>query len=78
MYDRFSDRTIECIIRAQDEARGLGQNQVGTEHLLLSISMEAHSNASITLMSVPRPWQPGEIDYVQRFADKLGEALGKR
>jgi Clp amino terminal domain, pathogenicity island component len=37
MFDRFSDDTREVMILAQDEARDLGHDHIGTEHLLLGL-----------------------------------------
>ncbi len=41
MFDKFTDRARKVIMSlAQDEARGLGQMYVGTEHLLLALIKE--------------------------------------
>ena len=37
MFERFTDRARRVIVRAQDEARGLQHNYIGTEHLLLGL-----------------------------------------
>lgn len=37
MFDRFTDNAIKVVIRAQEEARRLGHNYVGTEQILLGL-----------------------------------------
>jgi ATP-dependent Clp protease ATP-binding subunit ClpA len=40
MFERFTDSARECVVRAQEEARGLGHHYIGTEHLLAALSRE--------------------------------------
>jgi len=40
MFQRFTDRARRTVVFAQDEARGLNHNWIGTEHLLLAIIRE--------------------------------------
>ena len=37
MFERFTNRARHVIVLAQEEARGLGHNYIGTEHLLLGL-----------------------------------------
>lgn len=37
MFDRFSERSAQVFVDAQNEAKELGHSYVGTEHILLSI-----------------------------------------
>ncbi len=37
MFERFTDRARQVVVLAQAEARGLGHDWVGTEHLLLGL-----------------------------------------
>ena len=37
MFDRFTERARNVVALAQEEARGLGHNYIGTEHLLLGL-----------------------------------------
>ncbi len=59
MYGRFTERAQRALAMAQEEARNLGQNYVGTEHLLLgllrdpgSVATRALGNAAITADAV--------------------------
>lgn len=37
MFERFTDRAREVVVRSQSEARSLGHSYIGTEHLLLGL-----------------------------------------
>jgi len=37
VFERFTDRARQVVVLAQDEARGLRHNYIGTEHLLLGL-----------------------------------------
>jgi ATP-dependent Clp protease ATP-binding subunit ClpC len=37
MFERFTDRARRTVVLAQDEARGLQHNYIGTEHILLGL-----------------------------------------
>ena len=37
MFERFTEKARKVVVKAQDEARFLKQNYIGTEHLLLGI-----------------------------------------
>ena len=41
MFERFSDEAREVVVLAQDEARELRHNYIGTEHLLLGLLRQA-------------------------------------
>ena len=40
MFERFSDRARHVVLLAQDEARALKHNYIGTEHILLGLFRE--------------------------------------
>jgi ATP-dependent Clp protease ATP-binding subunit ClpC len=37
MFERFTDRARRAVVRAQEEARMLGHNYIGPEHVLLGL-----------------------------------------
>ena len=37
MFERFTDRARRVVVIAQEEARGLQHNYIGTEHILLGL-----------------------------------------
>ncbi len=52
MFDRFTDRARRVIVLAQDEARMLNHNYIGTEHLLLGLIHEGEGVAAKALESM--------------------------
>jgi ATP-dependent Clp protease ATP-binding subunit ClpA len=51
MFERFTDGARQVIVLAQDEARTLGHNYIGVEHLLLGLLREESGAASPILRS---------------------------
>ncbi len=49
MFERFDQRARRVVVRAQEEARTLNSNRVGTGHILLSIVREDKGVAAETL-----------------------------
>ncbi len=49
MFGRFTERAQRAILLAQEEAKGLKHNYVGTEHLLLGLISEAQGVAALAL-----------------------------
>jgi len=52
MFERFTDRARQVIVLAQDEARTLMHNYIGTEHILLGLLREEEGLAAIALRSL--------------------------
>ncbi len=51
MFERFSDGARQVIFLAQEEARTLGHNYIGVEHILLGLLREESGAASAVLRS---------------------------
>jgi len=49
MFERFTERARHVVVLAQDEARGLQHNYIGTEHLLLGLLREEEGIAARVL-----------------------------
>ncbi len=49
MFERFTDRARRVVILAQDEARAMNHNYVGTEHILLGLIHEGEGIAAKAL-----------------------------
>lgn len=49
MFERFTDKARKVVMHAQEEARGLDHNYIGTEHLLLGLLLEKEGLASRVL-----------------------------
>jgi ATP-dependent Clp protease ATP-binding subunit ClpA len=52
MFERFTDRARRVIVLAQEEARLLNHNSIGTEHLLLGLAHEGQGVAAKALESL--------------------------
>ena len=52
MFERFTDRARRVVVLAQEEARMLNHNYIGTEHLLLGLVHEGEGIASRALESL--------------------------
>ena len=52
MFERFTDRARRVVVFAQDEARGLNHNWIGTEQLLLAVIREGHGVGAKALESM--------------------------
>jgi ATP-dependent Clp protease ATP-binding subunit ClpA len=52
MFERFTDRARRVVVLAQDEARMLNHNYIGTEHVLLGLLHEGDGVAAKALESL--------------------------
>jgi ATP-dependent Clp protease ATP-binding subunit ClpC len=52
VFERFTERARQVVVLAQDEARGLRHNFIGTEHLLLGLLREEEGIAARVLESL--------------------------
>jgi ATP-dependent Clp protease ATP-binding subunit ClpC len=56
MFERFTDQAWRVVVLAEEEARRLDHNWIGTEHLLLGLIREGDGMAAQVLVS---PWLAG-------------------
>jgi ATP-dependent Clp protease ATP-binding subunit ClpC len=52
VFERFTERARQVVVLAQDEARALRHNYIGTEHLLLGLLREEEGLAARVLESL--------------------------
>jgi ATP-dependent Clp protease ATP-binding subunit ClpC len=52
MFERFTDRARRVVVEAQDEARTLNHNYMGTEHILLGLIHEGQGTGAKALESL--------------------------
>ncbi len=69
MFDRFTDRARRVIVLAQDEARMLNHNYIGTEHLLLGLIHEGEGVAAKALESLGIT--------LEKVRDQVEEVIGQ-
>jgi len=51
MFERFTDQSRRAVVLAQEEARRLGHDYIGTEHLLAGLRLEERGAAAQALKS---------------------------
>ena len=52
MYERFTDQARRAVVQAQEEARMLNHNYIGTEHILLGLIHERDGVAAQVLVKL--------------------------
>src|SRR5579859_5085532 len=52
MFERFTDRARRTVVMAQEEARRLDHNYIGTEHILLGLIREDRGLATNALQAM--------------------------
>ncbi|GAB4358043.1 MAG: ATP-dependent Clp protease ATP-binding subunit [Cyanophyceae cyanobacterium] len=72
MFEYFTDRTIQVILLAQEEARRLGQRLVGSEQLLLGLVGEGNSHGARLLLEGGR----GGLD-LDAFRSRVEAMVGR-
>jgi ATP-dependent Clp protease ATP-binding subunit ClpC len=78
MWQRFTERARRVVFFAQEEAARLGENYVGTEHLLLGLVRESDSVAARILdrLGVPLGRIRADIErQVTRGHGNLGQDM---
>lgn len=66
MYERFTDRARRVCVLAQEQARQLNHNYIGTEHLLLGLLREGEGVASQALgaLGIGVEMVAGEVESI--------------
>jgi ATP-dependent Clp protease ATP-binding subunit ClpC len=72
MFERFTDRARRVVVLAQGEARNLGHNYIGTEHILLALIDEGQGVAAKALEALG----VGQDAARQRVEDMIGRGEG--
>jgi ATP-dependent Clp protease ATP-binding subunit ClpC len=68
-FDLFTKRAKRVLMRAQEEAKNMQHNYIGTEHLLLGMVKEERSVASKVLRKLG-----ADVEQVQRLVDRFTSA----
>jgi ATP-dependent Clp protease ATP-binding subunit ClpC len=72
MFERFTDRARRVVVLAQKEARDLGHNYIGTEHILLALIDEDEGVAAKAL----KAQGIGQDAARQRVEEIIGRGQG--
>jgi ATP-dependent Clp protease ATP-binding subunit ClpA len=78
MFERFTEAARRVVVRAQEEARSLGQQEILAEHLLLSILAETDSISAGVLreLGVQRARLVAELSALSTGDDAALQAIG--
>ena len=72
MFERFTDRARRVVVLAQEEARMLNHNYIGTEHILLGLIHEGEGVAAKALESLGINWK-GTLPIPKTNAERFPE-----
>ena len=75
MFERFTDRARRVVALAQEEARMLNHNYIGTEHLLLGLIREGSGVAAQVLVKLGADLNRARQQVVQLLHGRAGEDL---
>jgi ATP-dependent Clp protease ATP-binding subunit ClpC len=75
LFERFTERARQVIVLAQDEARLLKHNYIGTEHLLLGLLREEDGVARRVLESLGITSEAVRVRVVAIVGEGEGEAV---
>jgi hypothetical protein len=56
MFERFTERARQVVVLAQEEARTLKHNYIGTEHILLGLLREERAWPPASSSPSTSPW----------------------
>src|SRR5260221_140395 len=73
MFERFTDRARRVVVLAQEEARLLNHNYIGTEHILLGLVREGEGVAAKAMAAMEISLE-GRRDQVQGIVRRGQEA----
>ena len=77
MFERFSDRARRAIVHAQEEARLLSHDYIGTEHILLGLLAERAGVAARALDSLNVTLEAGR-EQVREIVGEGSQEQGQR
>src|SRR3974377_693405 len=76
MFERFTERDRQSVVLAQEEARTLKHNYIGTEHILLGLLREEEGLAARVLESLDITVEEGRAQVARIVGQATGEQAG--
>src|SRR5215470_14815318 len=76
MFERFTDQARQVVVQAQEEARTLGHNYIGTEHILLGLLGEPGGLAAQALSSLEISRDAAREQIVEIVGTGAGQQSG--
>jgi ATP-dependent Clp protease ATP-binding subunit ClpC len=77
VFERFTERARQVVVLAQDEARALRHNHIGTEHLLLGLLREQEGIAARVLGALGIAVDPVRERVAQVAGEDVEPAAGQ-
>jgi ATP-dependent Clp protease ATP-binding subunit ClpA len=74
MFERFTDRARRVVVLAQEEARMLQHNYIGTEHILLGLLREGDGVAAQVLVKLGAELNRTRLVVIQVLTGRPGRA----
>ncbi len=76
MFERFTEGARRVVVLAQEEARALNHNHIGTEHILLGLLRENDGIAARSLKSLTVTVEPARAGVVDRVCPEKALVSG--
>jgi ribosomal protein S18 acetylase RimI-like enzyme len=76
VFERFTDRARHAVVLAQEEARLLNHNYIGTEHLLLGLLHEGEGVAARALRAIHIQLEDARRDVREIIGEGSGSSTG--
>ncbi|MCE5252654.1 MAG: ATP-dependent Clp protease ATP-binding subunit [Actinomycetia bacterium] len=77
MFERFTERARQVIVLAQEEARNLRHNYIGTEHLLLGLLRESDGVAARVLSALEVTLEEVRVEVARIVGEGDNESQGQ-
>ena len=78
MFERFTNQSRRVVVLAQEEARMLDHNYIGTEHLLLGLLHEGRGSAARALKAMDVTLQAARDQVGDPSQSALGAEIPQR
>jgi len=76
MFERFTDQARRVVVLAQDQARSLGHDHIGTEHILLGLLSEGEGLAAQALAALEVSLDAARDQVVEIVGEGAGQPSG--
>src|ERR687893_1780770 len=77
MFERFTERARQVVVLAQEEARSLGHNYIGTEHILLGLVRENEGVAARILLDFDADSEKIRNEVIRMLSGPGGRRQGQ-
>src|ERR671930_2279732 len=78
MFERFTERARQVVVLAQEEARTLGHNYIGTEHILLGLVRENEGVAARILLDFDADSEKIRNEVIRMLSGPGGRRQGQQ